>query len=79
MVCNVIYVQIWQHTDCMRVKGDEDNYLCDQCEPRPIDRVWLTQDIVELLSAKICQHYVVYYEELIYAYNLQQISTCALI
>ncbi|XP_052283595.1 uncharacterized protein LOC127880288 isoform X2 [Dreissena polymorpha] len=29
---------IWQHTDCMRVKGDEDNYLCDFCEPRPIDR-----------------------------------------
>ncbi|WAR00391.1 ASH1L-like protein [Mya arenaria] len=29
---------IWQHTDCMKVKGDEDNYLCDECEPRPIDR-----------------------------------------
>ncbi|XP_060607678.1 uncharacterized protein LOC132759835 [Ruditapes philippinarum] len=29
---------IWQHTDCMKVKGDEENYLCHECDPRPVDR-----------------------------------------
>ncbi|KAL4227882.1 Histone-Lysine N-Methyltransferase ash1l [Mactra antiquata] len=29
---------IWQHTDCMRVKGDENHYLCEECDPRPINR-----------------------------------------
>ncbi|KAL5005481.1 hypothetical protein ScPMuIL_018937 [Solemya velum] len=25
---------IWQHCDCMGVHGDEEHYLCEQCEPR---------------------------------------------
>lgn len=29
---------VWQHTDCMLVKGDEENYMCEQCYPRPVDR-----------------------------------------
>lgn len=36
--------QIWQHTDCMRVKGDEDNYLCEECEPRPVNLVCHNSD-----------------------------------
>jgi len=37
--CYMYLLQTWQHTDCMRVKGDADNYLCEECEPRHIDPV----------------------------------------
>ncbi|XP_064620312.1 uncharacterized protein LOC135483383 isoform X2 [Lineus longissimus] len=29
---------VWQHCDCMRVSGDEENYLCEDCDPRPVDK-----------------------------------------
>ncbi|KAM9385510.1 histone-lysine N-methyltransferase ASH1L isoform 2-T2 [Pholidichthys leucotaenia] len=29
---------VWQHCDCMRVENEEEHYLCEQCDPRPIDR-----------------------------------------
>ncbi|KAG5856414.1 hypothetical protein ANANG_G00007710 [Anguilla anguilla] len=32
---------VWQHCDCMRLKADVEHYLCEQCDPRPVDRVSL--------------------------------------
>ncbi|XP_023265672.1 histone-lysine N-methyltransferase ASH1L-like isoform X2 [Seriola lalandi dorsalis] len=29
---------VWQHFDCMRLETEVEHYLCEQCEPRPIDR-----------------------------------------
>ena len=29
--------QVWQHCDCMGVRGDEENYMCEQCDPRPVN------------------------------------------
>ncbi|XP_056020790.1 uncharacterized protein LOC125649572 isoform X3 [Ostrea edulis] len=29
---------IWQHCDCMKVKGEVDNYLCELCQPRPVEK-----------------------------------------
>lgn len=29
---------IWQHCDCVQVRGDVEHYLCEQCDPRPFDR-----------------------------------------
>ncbi|XP_063433141.1 uncharacterized protein LOC134715130 isoform X2 [Mytilus trossulus] len=29
---------IWQHCDCMKVKGDVENYLCELCNPRPVSK-----------------------------------------
>ncbi|KAJ8354835.1 hypothetical protein SKAU_G00224020 [Synaphobranchus kaupii] len=29
---------VWQHCDCMRLKSDVEHYLCEQCDPRPVDR-----------------------------------------
>ena len=31
---------VWQHVDCMRVdrKNIPDSYLCEQCEPRHVDK-----------------------------------------
>ncbi|KPP71262.1 histone-lysine N-methyltransferase ASH1L-like [Scleropages formosus] len=29
---------VWQHCDCMRLKADVEHYLCEQCDPRPVDR-----------------------------------------
>ncbi|OCT66773.1 hypothetical protein XELAEV_18043024mg [Xenopus laevis] len=28
----------WQHCDCMGVTSDVEHYLCEQCDPRPVDR-----------------------------------------
>uniref|UniRef100_A0A672T867 Histone-lysine N-methyltransferase ASH1L-like n=1 Tax=Sinocyclocheilus grahami TaxID=75366 RepID=A0A672T867_SINGR len=34
-----VYVcQVWQHCDCMRLEADVEHYLCEQCDPRPVDR-----------------------------------------
>nr|XP_032824518.1 uncharacterized protein LOC116950675 [Petromyzon marinus] len=30
--------EVWQHSDCMRVAGDVERYLCEECDPRSIDR-----------------------------------------
>ncbi|CDQ56680.1 unnamed protein product [Oncorhynchus mykiss] len=30
---------VWQHFDCMRLEAEVEHYLCDQCDPRPVDRV----------------------------------------
>ncbi|XP_060676785.1 histone-lysine N-methyltransferase ASH1L isoform X2 [Hemiscyllium ocellatum] len=29
---------VWQHCDCMRVTADVEHYLCEQCDPRPVER-----------------------------------------
>ncbi|GCB65553.1 hypothetical protein scyTo_0011887, partial [Scyliorhinus torazame] len=29
---------VWQHCDCMRVTADVGHYLCEQCDPRPVER-----------------------------------------
>ncbi|XP_031747240.1 histone-lysine N-methyltransferase ASH1L isoform X2 [Xenopus tropicalis] len=29
---------VWQHCDCMGVTSDVEHYLCEQCNPRPVDR-----------------------------------------
>ncbi|XP_059269738.1 histone-lysine N-methyltransferase ASH1L isoform X1 [Mustela nigripes] len=29
---------VWQHCDCMGVTSDVEHYLCEQCDPRPVDR-----------------------------------------
>ncbi|KAM4662430.1 LOW QUALITY PROTEIN: histone-lysine N-methyltransferase ASH1L [Discoglossus pictus] len=29
---------VWQHCDCMGVTTDVEHYLCEQCDPRPVDR-----------------------------------------
>ncbi|KAJ8304065.1 hypothetical protein KUTeg_017648 [Tegillarca granosa] len=29
---------IWQHCDCMKVAGDVENYLCELCNPRTINK-----------------------------------------
>ncbi len=31
--------EIWQHCDCMGVSGDIENYLCELCSPRQVNRV----------------------------------------
>lgn len=31
--------KIWQHCDCMGVKGNVANYLCEQCDPRYYPKV----------------------------------------
>ncbi|XP_034561076.1 histone-lysine N-methyltransferase ASH1L isoform X1 [Notolabrus celidotus] len=28
---------VWQHFDCMRLETEVEHYLCEQCDPRPID------------------------------------------
>lgn len=33
------FPQVWQHCDCMGVHADVEHYLCERCEPRPVDRV----------------------------------------
>lgn len=32
---------VWQHVDCMKIDRDNipDEYLCEACDPRPIDRL----------------------------------------
>uniref|UniRef100_A0A9J7ZKC1 Ash1 (absent, small, or homeotic)-like (Drosophila) n=1 Tax=Cyprinus carpio carpio TaxID=630221 RepID=A0A9J7ZKC1_CYPCA len=29
---------VWQHCDCMRLEADVEHYLCELCDPRPVDR-----------------------------------------
>ncbi|XP_058877390.1 histone-lysine N-methyltransferase ASH1L-like [Acipenser ruthenus] len=29
---------VWQHCDCMGVNADVGHYLCEQCDPRPVDK-----------------------------------------
>uniref|UniRef100_A0A8C0IYP8 Histone-lysine N-methyltransferase ASH1L n=1 Tax=Chelonoidis abingdonii TaxID=106734 RepID=A0A8C0IYP8_CHEAB len=29
---------VWQHCDCMGVNSDVEHYLCEQCDPRSVDR-----------------------------------------
>ncbi|XP_042202296.1 histone-lysine N-methyltransferase ASH1L-like [Callorhinchus milii] len=29
---------VWQHCDCMLVTADVEHYLCEQCDPRSVDR-----------------------------------------
>ncbi|XP_063802675.1 histone-lysine N-methyltransferase ASH1L [Pseudophryne corroboree] len=29
---------VWQHCDCMGVTSDVEHYLCEQCDPRPVDK-----------------------------------------
>ena len=35
-----MYIRVWQHVDCMEVdhKNIPDSYMCELCEPRPIDK-----------------------------------------
>ncbi|XP_061616456.1 histone-lysine N-methyltransferase ASH1L isoform X1 [Phyllopteryx taeniolatus] len=28
---------VWQHFDCMRLEAEVEHYLCEQCDPRPVD------------------------------------------
>lgn len=34
-----LWLQVWQHCDCMRLETEVEHYLCELCDPRPIDRV----------------------------------------
>ncbi|KAJ8334994.1 hypothetical protein SKAU_G00406330 [Synaphobranchus kaupii] len=29
---------VWQHCDCMRLEAEVEHYLCERCDPRPVDR-----------------------------------------
>uniref|UniRef100_A0A8C4WVR3 Ash1 (absent, small, or homeotic)-like (Drosophila) n=1 Tax=Eptatretus burgeri TaxID=7764 RepID=A0A8C4WVR3_EPTBU len=29
---------VWQHCDCMGLMSDVEHYLCEECEPRPLER-----------------------------------------
>ncbi|RVE67214.1 hypothetical protein OJAV_G00115150 [Oryzias javanicus] len=29
---------VWQHFDCMRLEAEVEHYLCEQCDPRPVER-----------------------------------------
>ncbi|TNN43592.1 Histone-lysine N-methyltransferase ASH1L [Liparis tanakae] len=29
---------VWQHFDCMRLETEVEHYLCELCEPRPVER-----------------------------------------
>ncbi|XP_011478936.1 histone-lysine N-methyltransferase ASH1L isoform X2 [Oryzias latipes] len=29
---------VWQHFDCMRLETEVEHYLCEQCDPRPVER-----------------------------------------
>nr|XP_040043729.1 histone-lysine N-methyltransferase ASH1L isoform X1 [Gasterosteus aculeatus aculeatus]XP_040043730.1 histone-lysine N-methyltransferase ASH1L isoform X1 [Gasterosteus aculeatus aculeatus] len=29
---------VWQHFDCMRLESEVEHYLCELCDPRPVDR-----------------------------------------
>lgn len=31
--------KVWQHFDCMRLETEVEHYLCELCDPRPVDRV----------------------------------------
>lgn len=33
------FPQVWQHCDCMRLETEVEHYLCEQCDPRPVERV----------------------------------------
>lgn len=37
-----LWLQVWQHCDCMRLDTEVEHYLCELCDPRPIDRVGVT-------------------------------------
>lgn len=37
-----LWLQAWQHCDCMRLETEVEHYLCELCDPRPIDRVGAT-------------------------------------
>ncbi|XP_077599486.1 histone-lysine N-methyltransferase ASH1L isoform X2 [Stigmatopora nigra] len=28
---------VWQHFDCMRLETEVEHYLCEECDPRPVD------------------------------------------
>lgn len=45
--------QVWQHCDCMGVNSDVEHYLCEQCEPRAVNRV--NQDSPSYYSYKLLQ------------------------
>lgn len=38
--CGGFLYSVWQHVDCMEIDRDNipDEYLCEACDPRPIDR-----------------------------------------
>ncbi|XP_065362259.1 histone-lysine N-methyltransferase ash1 [Calliphora vicina] len=38
---------VWQHTECTKADVDADNYLCEQCEPREVDREIPLDDYTE--------------------------------
>lgn len=46
--------QVWQHFDCMRLETEVEHYLCEQCDPRPIDRVRLSRQPQILSSVFSC-------------------------
>ncbi|XP_051948571.1 histone-lysine N-methyltransferase ASH1L-like [Xyrauchen texanus] len=29
---------VWQHCDCMRLEAEVEHYLCEQCDPHPVDK-----------------------------------------
>ena len=37
--------EVWQHCDCMGVSDDIDNFLCEQCDPRPVNKVGTASNI----------------------------------
>lgn len=36
---SLCFPQVWQHCDCMRLETEVEHYLCEQCDPRPVERV----------------------------------------
>lgn len=46
------FLQVWQHCDCMGVNSDVEHYLCEQCEPRSVNRVQKRASSVLFLPSK---------------------------
>lgn len=55
-----VFFQVWQHCDCMGVNSDVEHYLCEQCEPRAVNRVnqnspsYCSYKLQQLLSGGFC-------------------------
>lgn len=42
-----LFLQVWQHCDCMRLETEVEHYLCEQCDLRPVDRVCVLSAFVQ--------------------------------
>lgn len=60
-----LWLQVWQHCDCMRLETEVEHYLCELCDPRPIDRVGVTvfeaPSFYTFIYFKSAYHSVIYH------------------